>query len=202
MADSDQPSAANALPVIDQEQPSAISTFTKKIVLDYDVLRQITQGYRAAAHRIVLTIGSWDQFHIGHARYLARAKERGDILVAGVDSDRAIKKYKGEHRPLIPEDERMEILCYLGFVDFVTLIDDVTERGAWKYGLVKKLKPHAFVAVQDSYPERQQRVIRRHCDELVVLPRQAENTSSSDLYRRLTRELPKVMELLDQRRTR
>lgn len=185
-----------------QQPPLPTSTFTKKIIDDYDVLHRIIEGHKAAKQKVVMTIGSWDQFHVGHGRYLAKAKEFGDILVVGVDSDRAVGLYKGPHRPLIPEQERVEVLCYLQFVDYITFVDDVTPKGAWKYGLVRKLHPDVFVAVQDSYPERQQKVIRKHCGELVVLPRQAENTSSSDLYRKLTKQLPMMMELLDQRRKR
>ena len=63
----------------------------QKIVNDYDVLAKATDGLRAVNHRIVLTIGSWDLLHIGHLRYLLRAKEQGDVLVVGVDSDRGIR---------------------------------------------------------------------------------------------------------------
>ena len=119
--------------------------------------------------------------HIGHVRYLNMAKEYGDVLVVGVDSDRGIKAYKGPMRPVVPEVERAEMLSYQGCVDFVTAIDDINEKGEWQYELAKAIKPDVFVAVVDSYPQEQLAEIQKHCKELVVLPRQAENTSTSRL---------------------
>jgi len=100
---------------------------TQKIVDDYDALAKAIDGLRAVNYRVVVTIGSWDLLHIGHVRYLLRAKEYGDVLVVGVDTDRGIKLYKGELRPVIPESERCEMLSYQSPVDFVTLIDDLDE---------------------------------------------------------------------------
>ncbi len=156
--------------------------YRKKIVLDYEVLAKIAQGYQAAGHKVVLTIGSWDALHIGHVRYLAKARSEGDLTIVGLDSDRAIKLYKGPLRPLIPEHERAEMLTYLGdMVSFVTLIDDVNESGAWQYGLLDAVKPDIFVAVVDSYPKEQLDDIRSRGPKVVVLPRQAESTSTSAL---------------------
>ena len=59
-----------------------------KIVKDYENLVLATKGLQAVGRKIVVTIGSWDMLHIGHLRYLMKAKEHGDILVVGVDSDR------------------------------------------------------------------------------------------------------------------
>ncbi len=177
------------------------STLTKKIVPNYQTLRQITNGLRAASNRIVLTLGSYDMLHIGHVRYLMRAKAQGDYLIVGVDSDSAIQRYKGPHRPLIPQDERTEMLSYLNCVDFITLVDDVDQRGKWQYGLLKMIRPTIFVAVEDSYPESQRKVIRKYSGELVVFPRQAERTSSTDIFQRLIQNLPLLMESADRRST-
>ncbi len=153
---------------------------TKKIVLDIDKLAKITEDLRAiTGHKIVCTIGTWDMLHIGHVRYLNKAKKHGDILVVGTDTDSAVKRYKGPLRPIIPQEERIEMLTYQGCVDLVTLIDDVDEKGKWGCDLIKKIKPDVFIAVEDSYPEEQLKEIRIYCKEVVVLPRQAENTSTS-----------------------
>ena len=64
-----------------------------KVVEDYDQLQKLVDGLRVVDNKIVVTIGSWDLLHIGHVRYLRKAKQQGDILIVGVDSDRAIKKY-------------------------------------------------------------------------------------------------------------
>ena len=152
-----------------------------KIVHDYEKLSRLTNALKELDHRIVVTIGSWDLLHIGHLRYLIKAKEYGDTLVVGVDSDRAIKLYKDELRPIVPAIERTEMLSYQSCVDYITLIDDVNDKGKWEYGLIKTIRPHVFIAVEDSYPEKQLQDIRELCTELVVLPRQAKNTSTSKM---------------------
>ncbi len=64
--------------------------------------------------------------HVGHLRYLAEAKEQADHLVAAVNSDASVRASKGETRPIIPEDERVEILSHLWMVDRICLFDSVT----------------------------------------------------------------------------
>jgi len=118
----------------------------------------------------------------------------------GVDTDRAIKLYKGELRPVIPQDERCEMLSYQDCVDFITLIDDLDEKGRWQYELIKKLKPDIFVAVEDSYPPEQLEEIKKHCSELIVLPRQAENTSTTRLIQdTIKKQLDQMYKLTEKR---
>ena len=157
----------------------------KKIILDYEILASRAKAHRTLGHRIVCTIGSWDMLHIGHMRYLNRAKEEGDILIVGVDSDRGIKLYKkSELRPIIPEKERMEMLAYQDCVDYVTLVDDVDKVGLWKYGLLKIVQPDVYVAVTDSYPADQIKDIKKFAGQVLQLPRQAQQTSSTNIIER------------------
>lgn len=166
----------------------------KKIIVEYrELAGQVHACRTLGASRIVVTIGSWDMLHIGHVRYLMEASKFGDLLVVGVDSDQAIKKYKGPLRPIIPEDERREMLCYLSCVDFVTTIDDIGDDGRWQYGLIRLLKPDVFVAVEDSYPPEQREEISRHSAELVVLPRQAEKTSSTAIIQNIIKANPDMI---------
>jgi D-glycero-beta-D-manno-heptose 1-phosphate adenylyltransferase len=172
-----------------------------KIVPDYKTLTEVVRGLRAINHKIVVTIGSWDLLHIGHVRYLRRAREFGDVLIAGVDSDRTVKLYKGELRPVVPYVERCEMLSYQSCVDLITAVDDVDENGKWQYGLVKEIQPDVFVAVEDSYPQEQLAEIRKHAKELVVLPRQAESTSTTQMIQyAVKKHLDKMYDLLDRRR--
>lgn len=76
---------------------------------------------RRKNNQIVLANGCFDLFHVGHIRYLAKAKELGDFLVVGINSDDQVKKLKGKNRPFIPENERAEIISALKFVDYVTI---------------------------------------------------------------------------------
>jgi|SRR5680860_38397 len=153
-----------------------------KIITDYDKLSELIKAQQVLGNKVVCTIGSWDMLHIGHLRYLHSAKRQGDILVVGVDSDRAIKIYKHNSlRPVIPENERMEMLSYQSFVDYVTIVDDVNEKGDWEMNLLKKINPDVFVAIEESYPLEQRQKIEKLCGEMRLLERQAENTSTSDI---------------------
>lgn len=153
-----------------------------RIILDYNELKNIIDAHKVIGHRIICTIGSWDMLHIGHLRYLIKAKEYGDILVVGADSDRGIKIYKkSDLRPIIPQEERMEMLLYQECIDYVTLVDDIDQEGKWQYELAKILQPHTFVTTIDSYPEEQLNAIRQYTSEVVVLSRQAEKTSTSQI---------------------
>lgn len=177
-----------------------VAAAQQKIVNDYDRLAKVAEGLRAVGRKVVLTIGSWDLLHIGHVRYLLRAKEHGDLLIVGVDTDRAIKFYKGPLRPIVPQQERSEMLSYQTCVDFITLLDDVDEQGRWQYELLRKIKPDVFVAVEDSYPESQITEIRKHSGEVVILPRQAENTSTTRMVQETVKKhLEQMYALVDKR---
>jgi len=156
-----------------------------KVVHSYEEIGKHAQACRVLGARIVCTIGSWDVLHIGHVRYLIEASRYGDVLIVGVDSDVSVKLYKGEGRPIIPQLERIEMVSYIGVVNMVTLITDVDQGGRWQYGLLQAVRPDVFIAVEDSYPEEQRRDIREYVGNLIVLPRQAENTSSTDIIQRI-----------------
>ncbi len=157
---------------------------SKKIVHDYTVLSGKVESLRSldSDNVIVCTIGSWDNLHIGHVRYLFEALKYGTVLVVGVDSDRGIKAYKGPLRPVIPQDERCEMLSYQEPVSYVTLVDDIDDNGTWGYGLVEAIRPDVFIAVEDSYPPEQVSEIEQYCGKVVVLPRQAETSTSKTIH--------------------
>jgi len=172
-----------------------------KIVEDYTALAEVVKGFKAIRHKVVVTVGSWDLLHIGHVRYLNRAKEQGDLLIVGVDTDRAVRLYKGELRPVVPYEERCEMLTYQSCVDLVTPVDDLNEKGEWQYGLVEATKPDVFVAVEDSYPQHQLDEIKKHCGKVVVLPRQAERTSTTHLIQHAVKKhLDHLYTLLEKER--
>lgn len=165
----------------------------ERIILDYHRLATIVNAERTLGSKIVLTIGSFDVFHIGHGRYLSKAKARGSRLIVGIDSDATMRRYKGEERPIIPAIERLELLASQKSVDYVTIIDDVDKEGRWYYGLLRMIKPDVFVAVEDSYPEEQKNEIKEFCGELVILPRQAENTSSTLIIQKVIKANPELI---------
>jgi D-beta-D-heptose 7-phosphate kinase/D-beta-D-heptose 1-phosphate adenosyltransferase len=175
----------------------------EKIILDYDLLVGIVEAYRKLGFLIIMTIGSYDMIHVGHLRYITKAKmqrlknpNQKAILIVGMDSDSAVKRYKGEARPIINAAERLETLAYQNAVDFVTIIDDIDKEGSWYYGLLRMISPDVFVAVQNSYPEEQQAEIRAFCKKLVVLPQQAQNTSSTMIIQKVIKANPEILKRL------
>jgi rfaE bifunctional protein nucleotidyltransferase chain/domain len=171
---------------------------SNKIILDLDQLRELIEVHKIQKKKIVCTIGSWDMLHIGHLRYLNRAKSCGDLLVVGADSDRGIKVYKNALRPIIPQEERLEMLSYQSCVDYATLIDDIDDQGRWQYDLVKIIQPDVFVCIAESYPEQQRKEIKQFCAELVELPRQAENTSTTKIIEKAIKtHLAELKEMID-----
>ena len=102
---------------------------------------------RAGGGRIVFTNGVFDLLHPGHLRYLQQARQLGDALVVGVNSDRSVRTIKGENRPVTPENERAEILAALSCVDIVVLFDEDTPLA-----LIARLQPDVLVKGAD-WPE-------------------------------------------------
>jgi len=90
--------------------------------------------------KIVFTNGCFDILHIGHARYLYAAKKLGDYLIVAVNSDTSVKSIKGPERPIINENERVEMLAALGCVDMTVLFNEDTP-----YEIIKELVPNILV---------------------------------------------------------
>ncbi len=93
-----------------------------------DEMVQIRARLKSEGKKLVFTNGCFDLLHIGHVRYLNRARALGDALVVAVNSDRSVHGIKGEGRPIVPEAERAEVLAALACVDYVFLFDDLTPQ--------------------------------------------------------------------------
>jgi rfaE bifunctional protein nucleotidyltransferase chain/domain len=109
----------------------------EKIIKDRATLAIIIESLKQQGKRIVLTNGGFNLLHVGHIRSLADARRHGDILVVAVNSDASLKKLKGDDYPVIPEDQRLELLAALACVDFVTLFGEATADR-----ILLELKPH------------------------------------------------------------
>jgi D-glycero-beta-D-manno-heptose 1-phosphate adenylyltransferase len=97
-------------------------------VLPLDEAVERVAELKRQGKRVVFTNGCFDLLHPGHARYLAEARSLGDVLVVAINSDRSVRSLKGPNRPIIPEDERAEVLAALRCVDLVTVFDDLIPR--------------------------------------------------------------------------
>ncbi|MDA0576661.1 MAG: D-glycero-beta-D-manno-heptose 1-phosphate adenylyltransferase [Verrucomicrobia bacterium] len=93
-------------------------------VLNRDAMCAARQLMRQSGQKLVFTNGCFDILHAGHAQYLAFARQQGDALVVGINSDRSVQRNKGPHRPIVPEHERAGMLAALEAVDFVVIFDE------------------------------------------------------------------------------
>jgi D-beta-D-heptose 7-phosphate kinase/D-beta-D-heptose 1-phosphate adenosyltransferase len=171
--------------------------FADRLVPSLEEMTRVVSHLRGLGYRIVLTSGSFDLIHLGHVKYLARAKELGGILVVGVDSDAKIRRRKGEDRPMVPEDERLELLAHQRPVDLIYLKQE--EDPQW--GLIKAVEPDVLVLTADhSYTPDQLSALEEIVGEVVVLERQSSVTTSErirQMYMNLGDKLgPKLAEVL------
>lgn len=112
-----------------------------------DARRQVAQ-WRAEGLTVALANGVFDLLHVGHLRYLQDAKKLADRLIVAVNSDSSTRAYKGPTRPIIPEDERAELLRALRCTDFVFLFSEPDVRL-----VIRTLKPDVHVKGTDYTPE-------------------------------------------------
>lgn len=152
-------------------------------VLSRENVAEKVSRLRRRGAKIVLANGCFDLFHVGHIRYLAGAKELGDFLIVGINSDEQVKKLKGENRPFMPETERAEIVSALRFVDFVTIFDEPTVEQ-----LIRAIRPdfHAKGTdyTADSVPERE---IVRECGGQTAIVGDPKDHSSTELIQKVSR---------------
>ncbi len=156
----------------------------KGSVLDLDTLASAIDRLKARGRKIVWTNGCFDILHMGHVQYLRNAKEQGDILVVGINSDESVRALKGEGRPIIPERHRAEVLASLGCVDYVTIFSDMdTVR------LLQRLKPHVYAKGGDydinSIVQVERRVVESYGGEIRILPL-VQDASTSRIISRIT----------------
>lgn len=119
-----------------------------KIIKDREELAHKIEELKKQGKRIVLTNGGFNLLHVGHIRSLVDAKKHGDILLVAVNSDTSLKKLKGDDYPIIPEEQRLEVLAALECVDLLTIFPESTVDN-----LLLKLKPHVHAKGTDYSKE-------------------------------------------------
>ncbi len=117
-------------------------------VVNREELPSLIEVLKSSGKTIVTTNGCFDLLHVGHVRILKAAADLGNILIVGINSDRSVKKLKGDSRPLNPEAERAEILASLACVDYVTIFDEDTP-----VEFLKIVQPNIHVKGADYRPE-------------------------------------------------
>ena len=107
-------------------------------------LRAIRSELKASGKKVVFTNGVFDLIHAGHVDYLLKAKELGDVLIVGLNSDKSVRSIKGENRPILIQEERAFVLFNLKPVDYVIFFDEDTPAN-----LISELIPDVLVKGAD-----------------------------------------------------
>jgi len=110
------------------------------MLVSLERLLEILKEERKKGKRVVFTNGCFDIIHAGHVDYLEKAKNLGDILVVGLNSDNSVKRIKGEKRPIIPQEMRAKVLSFLKPVDYVVIFEEDTPAK-----LIEAIKPDVLV---------------------------------------------------------
>lgn len=122
-------------------------------ILSRDALRRQVDEWKQAGERIILANGNFDLLHVGHVRYLAGAKTLGGKLIVAINSDSSVRALKGDGRPVMPEQERAEIVAALAAVDAVVIFPDLDVRA-----IIREIHPDIQAKgtdyTVDSVPER------------------------------------------------
>ncbi len=136
---------------------------------------------RAEGRTVALANGIFDLFHVGHLRYLQGAKDLADVLVVAVNDDRSARRNKGPGRPVIPQDERAEIVAGLACVDHVVLFGSKTV-----VPVIRKLQPDLQVKGTDYTPETipEAAEVRRYGGRVAVAG-DPKDHSTTEMLRRL-----------------
>ncbi len=168
------------------------SNIERRIIKDIQQMQKIVEGLKTLGLKVLLTQGTYDLAHIGHARYFEAAKAHGDILIVGVDSDEKVRARKGPERPIVPEDERMEMLTHMRYIDFVYL----KPHAAPRWHLTKAVKPDVLIATREMYTENEIAELKNYCKEVVILDPQATTSTSAKIRRMQINTANKLEEIL------
>lgn len=109
-------------------------------IVSLDALIEVRGKLRNKGKKVVFTNGCFDLLHPGHVAYLRNARELGDVLVVGLNSDRSVQLIKGKSRPIMSQQERCQVLASLESVNFITVFDDETPLR-----LIKTILPDVLV---------------------------------------------------------
>lgn len=150
----------------------------EKILSREELLTRV-ESWRRAGEGITLANGAFDLLHVGHVRYLRGAKALGGRLVVAVNSDESVRALKGEGRPIMPADERAEIVAALAAVDVVVIFPELDVRA-----IIREIRPDVQAKgtdyTVDSVPERA--VVEEHGGRVEIVG-DAKDHSTSDIIR-------------------
>lgn len=168
------------------EHTSKLGLFGQKFqskIITLEKVKDIVSDNRKSGKKVVLSSGSCDLVHSGHARFYSIAKSCGDKLVLAIPTDRVIRKQKGRGRPTINEKSRMELMTFFDFTDYIFLYDkeDINP-------LILESKPDVFFTVQEDWNEINSsplsKQMKKWGGKIITVPPQAKGLSSSKMIRK------------------
>ncbi len=146
-------------------------------IVSRDELQQRVANWRSAGNRVTLANGCFDVLHVGHIRYLHAARELGGKLIVAINSDASVRALKGEGRPVMPAEERAEILASLTDVDAVVIFPEKDVRA-----LIREIRPDFHAKGTDytveNVPERYE---VEACGGRVVIVGDPKNHSATEI---------------------
>jgi rfaE bifunctional protein nucleotidyltransferase chain/domain len=152
---------------------------TQTKILNRNELRARVEEWRHAGETITLANGGFDLLHVGHVRYLSGAKALGGRLVVGINSDESMRILKGEGRPVMPAEERAEIVAALADVDAVVIFPELDVRA-----IIREIRPDVHAKgtdySADSVPERD---VVIECGGRVEIVGDTKDHSTSEIIR-------------------
>jgi rfaE bifunctional protein nucleotidyltransferase chain/domain len=156
-----------------------LSTSTNQKILSRAELQQRVADWRRAGNRITLSNGCFDVLHVGHIRYLHAARELGGKLIVALNADDSVRALKGEGRPVMPAEERAEILAALTDVDAVVVFPEKDVRA-----IIREIRPDFHAKGTDytaeSVPERNE---VKACGGRVVIVGDPKNHSATEIIK-------------------
>ncbi len=165
-----------------RHQPYCIRSMTpdKSKIMDAETALSERQRLKKAGKTVVFTNGCFDLMHPGHVDYLTFAKKQGDILMVGLNSDRSVRKNKGDTRPILPENDRAKVLAALEMVDYVVIFDE--EEPA---ALIEKIIPDILVKGEDwAHYVSGREIVEKNGGKVVLAPL-VEGKSTSNIIEKI-----------------
>ncbi len=153
------------------------SNLEKRLINDQNRLKATIDSLKTLGMKVVLTQGVYDLIHEGHAAYLEKARSYGDILIVAVDSDELTKIRKGPKRPIVPQQERVNMLLHLRHVDLVT----IKEANHGLGDIIKLVSPDVMVfsTTTSDIPPEETIAYQEFCGQIVTLPPQGIATTTA-----------------------
>jgi len=129
-------------------------------------ISKIAAALKKRGKKIVTTNGVFDILHPGHVLYLEQARQLGDVLIVGINSDASVRINKGKHRPITNQNSRATVLAALASVDYVFIFNEKDPR-AW----LAKIKPHIHVKASDYKMHEiiEKAVVEKHHGKIVLI---------------------------------